>query len=118
MEEIQNLSKRIDFNNLIYRYKGESASKTSADFKDPLVFYKSIKEGHITIEKAEVKQKGFKFELNEIVKGEEKSENHKSTINIKHFTNHEKKLKNCLMISLEFYLRLNTKQNMEKVSKY
>ena len=82
MDKMRNLSKRTDFNNLIYCYKGESASKTSVDFKDPLVFYKSIKEGHITIEKAEVKQKGFKFKLNEIVKGGKNSENHKSTINV------------------------------------
>ena len=27
MEEIQNLSKQIDFDNLIYYFKGESASK-------------------------------------------------------------------------------------------
>ena len=28
---------------------------------------------------------------------------------LKHFTNHEKKLSNCLMIILELYLKLNTK---------
>ena len=32
--------------------------------------------------------------------------------------NHEKKLSNCLMIILELYLKLNTKQNTENVSKY
>ena len=28
MEEIQDLSKQIDFNNLTYRYKGNTARKT------------------------------------------------------------------------------------------
>ena len=32
--------------------------------------------------------------------------------------NHEKKLSNCLMIILELYLKLNTEQNTENVSKY
>ena len=36
---------------------------------------------------------------------------------LKHFTNHEKKLSNCLMIILKLYLDLNIKQNMEKDSK-
>ena len=30
--------------------------------------------------------------------------------------NHEKKLLNCLMIILELYLKLNTKQNTEKMA--
>ena len=36
-----------------------------------------MKEGNITLEKAEEQQKGFKLELNEIVKGSNKSENQK-----------------------------------------
>ena len=39
------------------------------------------------------------------------------SIILKHFTNHKKNLANCVMIILELYLRLNTKQNTEKVSK-
>ena len=38
-------------------------------FKGPVKFYKNIKEGDITSEKAEEQQKEFKLELNEIVKG-------------------------------------------------
>ena len=60
MEEIQYLSRQIDFNNLIYCYKGESASKNFVGFKGSLVFYKNIKEDHITLEKSEKKQKGGK----------------------------------------------------------
>ena len=32
--------------------------------------------------------------------------------------NHEKKLSNGLMVILELYLKLNTKQNLEKGSNY
>ena len=53
MEEIHGLSKQIDFNNLTYRYKGNTAPKTFIGFKGLLGFYKNINEGYITLEKAE-----------------------------------------------------------------
>ena len=49
MEEIQDLRKQIDFNNLIFNYKGKSAPKIVV----PLGFYKNIMEGYITLENAE-----------------------------------------------------------------
>ena len=59
-DEIQNLSKQIDFNNLTYYFKGESAPKNVIGFKGPLDFYKNIKIGHITLEKAEENKKNLK----------------------------------------------------------
>ena len=50
MEEIRDLSKQIDFNNLIYRYKSKTVPK------GPLKFYKHLKEGNI-LEKAEEEKK-------------------------------------------------------------
>ena len=85
IDEIQNLSKQTDFNNLTCYFKGKSAPKA---FHGPLGFYKNIKEGYITLEKAEEKQKEFTSDLNEILKGRYQSENEKSVIKIlKHFTN-------------------------------
>ena len=48
MEEIQDLSKQINLNNLTYLYQGNTAPKTFIGFKDPLDFYKNIKKGYIT----------------------------------------------------------------------
>ena len=48
MEEIRDVSRWTDFNNLTYRYKGESTSKNFVDFKDRLVFYKNMEKGHTT----------------------------------------------------------------------
>ena len=45
MGKIQNLSKQINFNNLIYYFKNESGPKIFIGFKGPLHFYKSIKDG-------------------------------------------------------------------------
>ena len=52
MEEIQDLSKQINFNNLTYRYKGNTSPKPFIGFKSPLGFYENIKEDYITLEKA------------------------------------------------------------------
>ena len=53
MNEIQNLSEQIDFDNLTYYFKGKSAPKGFIGFKGPLDFYKNINEDYITIKKAE-----------------------------------------------------------------
>ena len=53
MEEIQDLSKQIDFNNLTYHYKGKTAPKLFIASKGLLGFYKNIKEGFIALEEAE-----------------------------------------------------------------
>ena len=121
MKEIQDLNKQIDFNDLTYRYKGKNDLKTFIGFKGPLcsLIHQNIKEGYITLEKAKEEQKTFKLERNKIVIGSEKPEDQKNAIKIlKHFTNHDKKLSNYLIIILELYLNLNTKQNMEKDWKY
>ena len=74
MEEIQYLSKQIDFNNLSYYYKSKNDPNNFIGFIGPLSFYRSIKEGNRTLEKSEEQQKEIKLELNEIVKGSKKSE--------------------------------------------
>ena len=46
-------------------------------FKVRLGFYKNIKEGYVTLEKAEERQKEFKSEMNEIVKESKKNQKNK-----------------------------------------
>ena len=57
IDEIQTLSKHIDFNNLVYYFKGESGSKNFISFRGPLNFYKNIKNDHTSLEKAEKNKK-------------------------------------------------------------
>ena len=83
-EEIQDLSKQIDFNNLICHYKHNTALKTFIGFKGPLGFYRNIMEDYLALEKTKEEQKEFKSKINERVIGKKKSEDQKSTIdNIK-----------------------------------
>ena len=60
--------------------KGQAVPKNFIGFKGPLEFYKNIKEGYITLEKAEEKQKEFKSETNEVVKGSKKIRRSKNEI--------------------------------------
>ena len=80
MEEIQNLSKQIDFNNFIYYLKSKKAPRKFLGFKGSLGFYKNIKEAHITLKKQKKKLEEFKSEIIEI-KGGKISEDQKSAIN-------------------------------------
>ena len=73
-----------------------------------------MKDGCTTLEKAEENQNKFNFNIN-IIKQRDKSEEQKI---IKHYTNRKKKLSNRLMIILKLCLKLNTKQDVEKDSKY
>ena len=49
-----------------YRYKGKNIPKYCKGLKGPLGFYESIKEGHITLEKAEEQQKELNSNINKI----------------------------------------------------
>ena len=55
--EIQDLSKQIDFDSLVYYFKAENVSKNVINFKGPLSFYRNIKDGYATLEKAEENKK-------------------------------------------------------------
>ena len=61
-DEIQDLSKQIDSNNLVYFLKGESGTKNLISFKGPLGFYRNTKDGHTTLKK----KKKIKQKLNQI----------------------------------------------------
>ena len=57
---------------IIYHYQVKNGPKSFIGFKGPLRFYRNIKEGYITLEKAEEQQRELKLELNETVKGRKK----------------------------------------------
>ena len=57
MREIQNLNKQIDFNNFIYLFKRNRNPKKIISSKDPLDFYRNIKDVYRTLEKVEESQK-------------------------------------------------------------
>ena len=72
--EIQNLSKKTNFNNLIYYFKGKSGSKIFIACKGPTAFYENIKDGYGTLEKSRKKNKRIISYINETLKRRYKSE--------------------------------------------
>ena len=70
MDEIKDLSRKTDLNNLIYFFKSKDSSLiTFVGFKAPLHFYKKILNGNTKLSKAEENQEQFKSTLNEIIRG-------------------------------------------------
>ena len=81
--------------------------------------FRKIQFSEMKLEDVKELQNIFKPNLNEILKSRYKSEELKSALqNIMFITNLQKLLLNYLMTILQLYLRLNTNQFMEKISKY
>ena len=120
--DIYNISKEIDFNNLIHYFKGSNIAPINRiDFKGSMRIRNEIINGDTTIKKTEENKKQFKWKLNEISTGNPKykSKNQLDMIkNVKIFMNQDERLSIYLMIMLELNLKLCVKQNMEQDLKY
>ena len=69
MTKIRESSEPIDFNNLIYYYKGNTAPINFIGFEGPLHIFKSINKGDKTLEEIEGEQTEFKRYLGNIKQG-------------------------------------------------
>ena len=67
MDEILEMSKEINFNNLIYHFKGSSPS-IFTEFEDPMYTYAQLK----TLQQVKKEQKIFRSELGQITSGDQK----------------------------------------------
>ena len=66
MDEILKMRDKIDFSNLTYNFKGQTASINFGKFEGPMYIYGHMKNGDRTLQQVEKRQKDFKKELNEI----------------------------------------------------
>ena len=66
MDEILKMREKIDFSNLTYNFKGQTASINFGKFEGPMYIYGHMKNGDRTLQQVEKRQKDFKKELNEI----------------------------------------------------
>ena len=82
--EINKVCKGIDFNNLTYYYTSKSALKYFVRFKGPLIIYNDVKNGWISLQKAEKIWEELWSELNKVLKG---NPNYKSTDQIRTIEN-------------------------------
>ena len=99
MNEILKIRKKIDYDNLIYNFKGNTDPINIAKFEGPIYIYDDMKNGKTTLQQIEKQQKDFKKELNEITSENPK---HKSDDqlyiieNVKNLYNSRQKVINLL----------------------
>ena len=73
LDEIKNINKQIDFNNLVYYFTTPGLALIKfIRFKVPIHIYNDIKNGNAALETIEENQKQFKLNLREITKGNPK----------------------------------------------
>ena len=73
MNEIQEISNEIDYNNLIYYFKTRGSSKVSfVKFQGPFGLSREIRDSDISLTNAEKGQEDFKTYLGQITSGNPK----------------------------------------------
>ena len=92
MDEILEMSKEINYNNLVYYFKGPTPPKNFAIFDGPIYTYDQLKNGNISLQQVEKQQKDFRKELNEITSGNPKHKSSNQLCVIKIFITQDKKL--------------------------
>ena len=93
----------------------ENSPKKPIGFACPLESLRKIRKGNITLEDPKRSQRKFKSDLNTKGSGAHISEEQKIAIKkFKCFTKLGKKILTYLMIILQWYLKLNINQFMEK----
>ena len=118
-----NLEEKINYDNLIYKYKTKRISpKDFSNYQNPMELFKDLRDSNINRKEVLKDQINLNPDLDKIKKWNPKS---KSKDQISIIQNVEKfiwfKGKDYWFFSeiiLVCYLKLNTKQNMEEVSKY
>ena len=60
MDEILKMRKKIDFDKLIYEFKGPTSSINFGKFGGPIYIYGHMRNGDITLQQVEKQQKDFK----------------------------------------------------------
>ena len=69
MDEVLDMSREINYNNLVYHFKGPISSISLTKFGGPMYTYDQLKEGDKTLQQVEEEQKKSKSELGQIKSG-------------------------------------------------
>ena len=84
MDEIFEMRREIDYNNLVYNFKGPT---TPIWYGGPMYTCNQLKNGDTTLQQVEKQQKDFKKELNEISSGNPKRKSDNQLYVIKNVKN-------------------------------
>ena len=95
MDEILKMRDKIDFDRLIYNFKGLTSSINFGKFGGPMYIYGHMKNGDTTLQQVEKQQKDFKKELDEITSGNPKNKSNDQLYvieNVKNLYNSRQKI--------------------------
>ena len=70
MDEILQMSREINYNNLVYSFKGATSPISFTKFGGPMYTYDQLKKGDKKLQQVEEEQKRFKSELGQIKLGD------------------------------------------------
>ena len=87
MDKILQMSREIDYKNLVYGFKGPTSSISFSKLAGPKYTYDQLKNDKTTLQLVEEEQKDFKKYLNEIVKGNPEHKSDKQLYAIKNIKN-------------------------------
>ena len=68
-DEVKELTNKINQNDLIYYFKGNTTRKMFDDFLNGIKLFRKIQSGEVKLEEAKKLQNVFKSKLNEISRG-------------------------------------------------
>ena len=95
MDEILKMRDKIDFDRLIYNFKGLTSSINFGKFGGPMYIYGHMENGDTTLQQVEKQQKDFKKELDEITSGNPKNKSNDQLYvieNVKNLYNSRQKI--------------------------
>ena len=109
-DEVKELTNKINQNDLIYYFKGNTTRKMFDDFLNGIKLFRKIQSGEVKLEEAKKLQNVFKSKLNEISRGWYKSEEQNITLeNINLLYKSQNSVFKLFNDYSSIYLRLNTK---------
>ena len=87
LDKIEELSNKIDYNNLKYVTINNNTTHNFSDITDPITFLNEIKNGKVSLEEAKNRQKHYLYYLNIIRKGNKNPIQRKTLSNIENHFN-------------------------------
>ena len=87
INEILEMSRKINYSNLVYNFKGQNSSISFAEFEGPMYTYDQLKKGDKTLQQVEKEQEDFLKSLGEITSGNPKHKNESQLCTIKNVKN-------------------------------
>ena len=87
MDEILGMSREINYNDLVYDFKGPTSSISFTKFGGPMYTQNQLKKGDKTLQQVEKEQEDFLKSLGEITSGNPKHKNESQLCTIKNVKN-------------------------------